>query len=468
MISERTSVEEVYSPETDALVAGKVDRLLLDGLSLDEAVQIALLNNRAFQSLFQEIGVARADVVQSGLLTNPSISLVLKLPEGGGRPEFDFGLAQELVDLWQIPVRRQVAEAKLEQTIAAVADHAVSLMAEVRTRYYHLLAIQRSEATVRESMALVQQSFELAQHQLDAGAVSQLDVNMARTNVIDASLEMIAVERELRAASADLARTLGLSATSSRFDLSGALPDLRSLPAQEVLLSLAIEQRLDVQMADYALRAAERELVDEYLKVVPSVTAGFELERTDRRALPGRKILADTARESIANGQLTAPSIESRAQRNLERRQIVDALLGPSLQITLPIWDQNQAQIAKAQYRVLQKRKDYEDLLESIAHEVELASAVAENAGKLVRFLDAEALPQASENLDGARRMYEAGEQGILAVIEAQESFIGRRRGYVKALGDYATAMAELERAVGGRLLGSPATQSAAEDAAAP
>jgi outer membrane protein TolC len=52
-------------------------------------------------------------------------------------------------------------------------------------------------------------------------------------------------------------------------------------------------------------------------------------------------------------------------------------------------------------------------------------------------------------------------------MIEAQESLVTRRQAYIRALGAYARARAELERAVGGRLpQDTTATQPAASRAA--
>lgn len=100
----------------------QVNALLLDGITAYEAVRIALLNNKAFQSQFQDIGVSRSELVKSALFTNPSLSFSARALEGGGRANLSFGLAQELVDLWQIPVRKRIAKDKLESTVLAVAS----------------------------------------------------------------------------------------------------------------------------------------------------------------------------------------------------------------------------------------------------------------------------------------------------------------------------------------------------------
>jgi outer membrane protein TolC len=51
-----------------------VDELLGKPLSMDDAVQVALLNNRGLQAAFQELGITEAEVVQAGRLPNPGFS----------------------------------------------------------------------------------------------------------------------------------------------------------------------------------------------------------------------------------------------------------------------------------------------------------------------------------------------------------------------------------------------------------
>ena len=468
LIGERAGSAAVYDPQAEAIVEERVDQLLADGLTIEEAVQVALLNNRAFQAAFQEIGISRADLVQAGLLSNPSFVMMFRLPEGGGRPNSEFGIAQQLVDLWQIPVRKEVARAQLEATILDVAQRAVTLAFDVRGRAIELLALQRTEEVLHENLRLVERSMELARHQYEAGAVRQLDVNLARGNVNDVHLELIALRRERQVAEATLARLLNLSDTGKPWYLRDELPSPPlTTDEPERLVAWALEQRLDAQVAQARVREAESDLRREYLNIFPNVEVGLEVEVSERRALPGRKILADTARESIANGALTAPGIESRAQRARARREIIDAMLGPSLALTIPIFDQNQAQIAKARYRAIQRRKEFENLLNQIINEVEQAAEVAGTLQAMVRFYQEQALPQGQAGVEGAQQLYEAGQQTIAVLIEAQESLIERRRAYVRAQGEYAIAIAELERALGGRMRPPPATQPTTQPVAA-
>ena len=173
------------------------------------------------------------------------------------------------------------------------------------------------------------------------------------------------------------------------------------LPDDAELIAAALEQRLDARAGFLAVAAAENEITRQRLRVFPDLAFGVDFERPEQPTLPGRKILADTVRSSIAAGKLTAPSIQSRGQRRLDQAQIVDSLLGPSLSFTLPVWDQNQAQIEKARYLAIQRRKELEDLLDAIASEVQQAAAAARNAQLLVAAYEQQALPQAEENVSG-------------------------------------------------------------------
>lgn len=453
LIAERSGVPDVYDPAEEAMVEARIAEILADGLTIDEAVRIALINNREFQARFFEIGASRADVVQSGLLTNPSLSLSLQFPEGGGRSKLNAGFAQQLVDLWQIPVRKKIAEQQLQRTVMSVAQRAIELIAEVKAECYRVLALRRAAEITGQHVALLEQSVQLVVHRFEAGDISAFEVNLARADVVDGRLALVGLQRDLQLAEAELQRKLGLSRAGGDITLRDELPvfDL-TVEAAEQVVATAFQQRFDAQVARSEVLIAEEELRREYWEVFPDLSLGLEYERSDRRALPGRNVLADTARASVAAGALTVPTIESRGQRDLARSQIIDSVLGPTLQMTLPIWDQNQAQIAKAEMRVLQSRKKYDALLDAIALDVQQSCATAGSAAKLVDLYEAEALPQARENVEGARTVFQGGEQSVLVLIKAQESLIRRQRDYVAALRDLAVAIARLESAVGGRL----------------
>jgi len=453
LVIQRTSATDAYDPAIEQQIEHRLQALLADGLSVHEATSIALLNNKHLQSLFQEIGMARADVVQSGLLTNPTFSFGVRFPEGGGRSELTAGLAQQIVGLWQIPVRKRIAESQLEQVVLHLARQAQDLAAIVHRQYYTLLATERAIELTREHLSLAERSLEVAQTRVEVGEAEPFEANLARGSVLDIRVELSTLEGDRDVAEIALARSLGLSRSYAPWTLITTLPQPRSLSlAQSAIVDQAFSERLDAQVAELAVQAAEDEFVRQTQNVFPSIIIGITGERTERRSLPGRSVLADTARASVADGQLTAPGIQSRAQRDQARSQFIDALLGATVSMTLPIWDQNQAGIAKARYGVLQRRKELEDLYDEIAQAIGQAYSRVHALVAITGLYDAEIKPNDTANIDGARALYETGHQNIIVLLDAQEALIDHQRRYVEALRDYAATIVDLELALGGPL----------------
>src|SRR3954452_5996654 len=118
-LAERGVQRVEWNTDTDAdAQAGRAVRGLLsrDELTADDAVQVALLNNRRLQATYEDLGVAQADLVQAGLLRNPVFSADFKFAEGGGGTKVEMTIAQEFLDVLQVPLRKRVATNQFEAT----------------------------------------------------------------------------------------------------------------------------------------------------------------------------------------------------------------------------------------------------------------------------------------------------------------------------------------------------------------
>ena len=78
-----------------------------DGLTRDEAAQIAVLNNRSLQAELEELGLAAAELTQAGQLQNPTLEVFVAFPLHVASS--GLGLIGWLSDLWQVPRRKRVA-----------------------------------------------------------------------------------------------------------------------------------------------------------------------------------------------------------------------------------------------------------------------------------------------------------------------------------------------------------------------
>ncbi len=450
LIQQRTGAAESYHPEEDGLTADELSACLSDGLTREEAVRIALLNNRKLQAAFFDIGMARADWVQSGLLSNPSLGIGVMFPEGGGRSNIQGSLAQNIVDLWQMPVKKRIAEHQVERQVVRVARFAGELVAQSKRAYYAAVAAKDLLAMADENVDLLGKACDAARALREAGVASPLDENLQQGELLRAKLD----RRDARLASVNakrsLAGLLSLDLNMDELDLIDPLPELgeRVLDADS-LIAVARENRLDLIALEEAVDAGSAEVKLEYLRIFPDVSVGIGGERLEGRSQPARDVAADFARASLGAGEPTIPVMQTRGERQAEKDQEIEFMVGPNIALTLPLFDQNQAQIAKATYAQVQAVKSYEDLYLQIAQDLRVAVDRSKTFWSHVVFYRRELLPQAERNLEFTEAAYQAGSVGVMTLLESQRLRLDARRGYVQVWANASASLSDLEHATG-------------------
>src|SRR5512139_2667109 len=235
------------SEEDKRLTETEIERLLGDGLSSDDAVAITLLNNRRLQAAFEEIGVAKANLVQAGLFTNPSLSAVFKFPFGGGQGKTDVDGLLNIADLWQIPLRKKVAEAHLEAALLRVRGEMVDTMSQAKHAYNDCAALlRRQDLALRLKRDLVDVKDHL-EYRRRFGYTTDLDIYAAQASLIEQQMGLAKIERDLGAARHRLNRVMGLAPAQTDYRFSGGISDkVSDAPDTESLIAEALERRTDI------------------------------------------------------------------------------------------------------------------------------------------------------------------------------------------------------------------------------
>jgi cobalt-zinc-cadmium efflux system outer membrane protein len=440
-------------------------------VGLEQVLGVALANNRALRGDLQVIGQAKADFVQAGLLSNPMLSVMVRFPAGGGLADFAFGLSKDFADLWLIASRKRSAQAMLQQRVLSFTDTAVALAAEVKINYYNLQYQALAIKLEQQNLGILREAMAIAEARLRAGQAPQLDANLIRARNVEAEIDLIQLRSDCRVTQRTLLRLMGIARGPDTWQPEPLVLDtpLAQLAGEEDdFVEAALLQRLDVQAAHWELEAAVADFEQQQLRVVQSLGVGVSGERMQQRAQPGRKLLADTARASLANGKLTAPDIQSAGQRRLERSQMIDFIIGPAIDVPLPIFDQNQAQIAKAQFRARELQQRYEEIEQRVAEAVRTAVTQRRLAEEKVRILRELLVPLQRSNLQLAEVAYQAGRESVLTVLLAQQDLIRAELSEVAAVRDLATSAASLERQLSGPipefLVAPSASQPAADE----
>jgi len=406
LVTHATGHELVYRPEDDAVVQAKVDELLANGITAHEAVQLCLLNNPKLQAAFFNVGIARAELVQAGLFSNPTLGFSPRFPDGGGATSFEASLAQNIAELWRLPARKRAAEHSLEQAIFTLAREVSASAWEAKAAYYRAVRTDRDIEVIQGNVEITKQLVDLAKIREGAGVGSLMDVQLSESELLQMELALRAARVTRIERHTELTKLLGLPIPPEQLQLTDPLPDPPQWTvAPEQLVTLARTHRLDVQAAQKAIRAAEARVTEEQRNALRVVDVGGIRDAEDRT--------------------------------------------GPTLGIELPLFDQNQAQIAKAAALAQQAHKQLAALLQELTQDTRATYARARNAWENVRFYQQQLLPLREGSLELSREAYRYGRASFLQVLEAERKLLEARAGYLEALQNSSTALVDLERITG-------------------
>jgi outer membrane protein TolC len=226
---------------------------------VDDAVQVALLNNRGLQATFQELGIAEADLVQASRLPNPGFAFARKTQ--GGEVEIERVFVLNLAHLIAIPLVREVESRRFAQTQALVTLEMLALAADTRKAYFKALGAEETVRYMRQVMQAAEASAELARRMEQVGNFNKLQRAREQGFYADAALNLARAGQAQRSTRERLTRLLGLWGAQLQFVLPERLPDLpkaaTDLPDLE---RIALEQRLDVRGAKLAAEQTAKNL----------------------------------------------------------------------------------------------------------------------------------------------------------------------------------------------------------------
>lgn len=419
--------------------------LFAGGLTSDEAVQVALLNNPRIRSAMLSIGVSRADFVQSTLYSNPSIFLSFRLPDGGGRTNVEFNLAQSIAELWLVPARKEAAQRDLDRAVLNAAQTTAEIVWDVRKAYIEAVQaesqVDLGDVGLRISLDLV----EMSELRRQAGSGSEVDVNLARSQRLQSEINYRNARLAMIEARAALCNLLGHTGNPEQLTLVDRLsqPPTENMTADR-LQTIARAARLDVQAMDQAIASAEALVQLERARFLRSVDIGFAFELAERRTQGNRNWLSETYYNSVQANALTPPNFMPQSSQN-----VTNTIAGPTISMELPIWDQNQAQIAKADRLLEQARRQRDAMLVDVAQGIYAGLAKARTSAENARFYHDEFVPTAEKSVSLAKEGYRIGRIPFLSLLEAQRAYLTTRGNELGALRDAANAAIDLERITG-------------------
>ena len=418
-ISSRTGYEVRWNRDSDAdpQIAAAIHGLLGREITVDDAVRVALLDNQNLQATYEELGIAQAELVEAGLLKNPTLGFDLRFPRYRA-PLFpyDVDVTESFIDLLAMPIRKAAAGAAFEATRQRVIDEVLKTVADVKAAFYRAQGAEQFVEIRRSVLAATSASYDAAAGLHDAGNITDLALAGERALNEQARIDLAKAERARLEAREELNALMGVwGPDAAAWSVRPRLPEV---PETEVdvahLESLAVSRRADI--------AAARQDV---------ISAGQNLGLTRSTALfPDASVGATL--EQDADGEFTA---------------------GPSFRIPLPLFNQGQPAIAAAEARFRQSRRRYLAMAVAARAQVRRARNDLLAARDLAEYQARVIVPLRHQIVQQSQLQFNAMQLGIFDLLQSKQAEIDAGREYVQALQSYWVAHAELERAVGGSLV---------------
>ena len=401
-------------------------------LSLQDALTQARANSQQFRSARLAADLAIEDRKQARAALLPSLNglsqFIYTEPNGTTSGIWVPNDGPKVYATW-LNVHGDVSLTKWSEYRGAAAAEAVArakadvaargLVSTIVTNYYTLVAAERKLGSAQQGLREAQQFLDITQRQEAGGEVAHSDVVKAQIQVNQR------LRDEQEAELAVLKSRLGLSVLvftdfRDNFAVVDDLLQLTALPALTDVRTTAIAASPDV-------RAAEASVQQETLGV--GVARGGVLP-------------------SLTFDYWYGINANEFAIYDPEGHRLLGSVAQVSLNVPIWNWGAAQSKLAQARLRVNAAKADLSFAQRQLSANLSTFYREAEIARDQVASLR-ESLDLATESLRLTVLRYQAGEVGVLEVVDAQTTLIQARNAYDGGLVRYRVALAALQTLTG-------------------
>ncbi len=391
-----------------------VQSLLQQELVIDSAVQIALLNNPEIQAIFEEIGIAQADLVEAGLFQNPIFDAYIRFPDHHSlQLNTALSVTQSFLDVFLIPLRKKIAAVELEQAYLRVANVILNLSFDVQETFYNLQAEQIKQNFLVSLIQATEAANQLAVGQRQQGNINDLELQSRMNEYLESKVALAQSQVELIRLRERMNKLLGLSSSELCWRIIDELPELpeKEIPA-ECLESVALSQRLDLEIARWEVKKIARMLGLKQWWAYTNVAAGISTEHE-----------AEGFQET-----------------------------GAAFAGAIPIFNYGQADRARL-YSMHRQSLEREKALEiEVLSEVRSARDQLFVNRNLVLTYQMELLPLQEQIISMSQRFYNTMGLSVYKLLDAKRQELQMQINYKLNLRNYWISRVELDRALGGSL----------------
>lgn len=413
-VAERTGYLVQWNRGTDAdrAVTARIDKLLEQGLTVDQAVQVALLNNRNLQAEYQRLGIAQANLVQAGLLKNPVLDVTFRFAERVNDGVLEFAVVQDFMNVLMVPLRKRVARAELARTRLEVTARVVDLAARTRLAALEVQAAAQQLKLRRVQLEATRARYDMAGRLHEAGNIKDLDLATHRAVYEQTKLVVARAETRLDQLRDVLSALMGLYGQRTQWTLREDLPEVPTGEQKlDDLESRAVRGNLHLAALEQAMRAeAARTGIEISETAFPELALGGEVEREPGNHWSG----------------------------------------GPTFGVAIPVFDWGQARSAAGRAMLMNLWQRYTARAIDLRSAVRSAGRRLENARAASRHIDEVVVPLQSRIMQEVQLQYNAMQLGTFRLLAARRMEIEARLQGIAARRDYWRMRTRLEQILAG------------------
>ena len=266
--------------------------LLAKPLSRDDAVQLALANSPAVQTMLAQSWADMSAANQAARIANPLFTF--ERMTFGSELELGRLLSFGLLDLLTLPRRFAIAQSRIAEAQVQLSSSVIEQVTQTRQAWVRAVAASQTLQYADQINTAAEASAELAKRMQQVGNFNKLQRARQQVFYADSVAQLAAAQHSALAAREELVRQLGLTdAQAARLKLPDRLPDLpKAARPPEVVSTTATEQRLDVQLARGQLDAAGKSqglnLITSLIDVEVGVRRDTVFDNTEGTSTPKR------------------------------------------------------------------------------------------------------------------------------------------------------------------------------------
>lgn len=431
MAHERLSQELIWNESRagEQRIADSLVDLLQGELTADQAVSIALLNNRRLQATYSEVGIASARLVEAYLAKNPVLTGQIRFVHG--KPLWELEVVQDFLDILLIPLAASVAEAELEAAKNRVTAEVLDVAMETRRTFYQYQARIEFLQLWQSILLAAESEYRMAVELRRAGNISEL--TLAREQSMYEQLKLDVAEQEL-AGVRDRERLnvlMGLWGGATHWRASPKLPELPETAGDlDDVERRAIDNSLDLKAALYNITSQAQQLgLQSIQAAVPQLQLGGAVES-----------------ERPTEYRLDKDRRMGRTQYELKDFSTQEWQAGPAFSLPVPLWNWGQAAFGVARMELLRRWNLYTALaidIRATARETRFHVATAHQRALFTR----NTLVAVADNVfDETQLQYNAMTLGVFDLLRAKREQLEAQQRYIAAVQEYWHARTDLDQ----------------------